>query len=115
MNQMELVECLREKTGCSYSEAKAALEATGSDLLEALCWLEQHNKTQLMGASCSTQDREPPKPEPEPAPKQPKPEGKADNTSKPDGEAKPKSNNNHHRRRRRPRGPKPEGGAPKAE
>ena len=65
MEQMEKVESLREKTGCSYSEAKAALEETGGDLLEALCWLEQHNKTQLVGASCSTEDREPPKTEPE--------------------------------------------------
>jgi len=61
MDQMELVETLREKTGCSYSEAKAALEESGSDLLEALCWLERHNKTQLAGASCSTENREPPK------------------------------------------------------
>lgn len=59
MEQLELVERLREKTGCSYSEAKAALEETGGDLLEALCWLEQHNKTQLVGASCSTENREP--------------------------------------------------------
>ena len=66
MDQMELVERLREKTGCSYSEAKAALETTGGDLLEALCWLEQHGKTQLVGVSCSTEDREPPKSEPEP-------------------------------------------------
>ena len=66
MDQMELVESLREKTGCSYSEAKAALDEAGNDLLEALCWLEQHGKTQLTGASCSTQDREPPKSEPEP-------------------------------------------------
>ena len=59
MEQLELVESLREKTGCSYSEAKAALEESGGDLLEALCWLEQHNKTQLVGASCSTENREP--------------------------------------------------------
>ena len=73
MEQMEKVELLREKTGCSYSEAKAALEETGGDLLEALCWLEQHNKTQLAGASCSTKDQEPPKTE-EP-PKKEKPAG----------------------------------------
>ena len=53
MDQMEKVESLREKTGCSYSEAKAALEETGGDMLEALCWLEQHGKTQLVGASCN--------------------------------------------------------------
>lgn len=66
MDQMELVESLREKTGCGYSEAKAALEETGGDLLEALCWLEQHGKTQVIGASCSTEDHEPPRAEPEP-------------------------------------------------
>lgn len=66
MDKMEKVESLREKTGVSYTEAKAALEANGDDLLEALCWLEQHGKTQMVGASCSTQDREPPQEEPQP-------------------------------------------------
>jgi len=51
-------------------------------------------------------------------PKQPKadskPEGKQDAAPKAEGEARPKSNN-HHRRRRHTKGPKPEGGAPKAE
>ncbi len=63
MDQMEKIESLREKAGVSYTEAKAALEAADGDLLEALCWLEQHGKTQLMGASCSTEDREPPQQE----------------------------------------------------
>jgi len=63
MDQMELVESLREKTGCSYSEAKAALEETGGELLEALCWLEQHGKTQLVGVSCSTENQDVPKTE----------------------------------------------------
>ena len=66
MDMMEKVESLREKAGVSYTEAKAALEQTGGDLLEALCWLEQHGKTQMVGASCSTQDREPPQEEPQP-------------------------------------------------
>lgn len=66
MDQMEKIEALREKAGVSYTEARAALEAAGGDLLEALCWLEQHGKTQLAGASCSTEDREPPCQEPEP-------------------------------------------------
>ena len=70
MDQLELVESLREKTGCSYSEAKAAIDETGGDLLEALCWLEGHGKAQLAGVSCSTEDREPPKAEPEPQPKE---------------------------------------------
>ena len=71
MEQMEKVELLREKTGCTYSEAKAALEETGNDLLESLCWLEQHNKTQLVGASCSTRDQEPPKAEQPPQKEKP--------------------------------------------
>ncbi len=71
MEQMEKVEFLREKTGCSYSEAKAALDSAGDDLLEALCWLETHGKTQMAGASCSTANQtppEPPKAETEPGP-----------------------------------------------
>ena len=74
MDRMELVEILREKAGCSYAEAKAALEESGDDLLEALCWLESHGKTQLAGASCSTADREPPKADPQPESK-PKEDG----------------------------------------
>lgn len=65
MEQMEKVESLREKTGCTYTEAKTALEENGGDLLDALCWLESHGKTQLTGASGSTENREPPKAEPE--------------------------------------------------
>lgn len=72
MDQLELVERLREKTGCSYSEAKAALDETGNDMLEALCWLESHGKTQLVAASCSTEEREAPKQDPEPAPQKKK-------------------------------------------
>ena len=74
MDRMEMVEMLREKAGCSYAEAKAALEESGDDLLEALCWLESHGKTQLVGASCSTADREPSKEEPQPQEK-PKSDG----------------------------------------
>lgn len=66
MEQMELIEALREKTGCSYSEARAAVAESGEDLLEALCWLEDHGKTQLVGAACSTSQREAPEPEPQP-------------------------------------------------
>lgn len=71
MDQMELVEALREKTGCSYSEARAALEESGGELLEALCWLESHGKTQLAGVSCSTADREIPEEEPQSEPEKP--------------------------------------------
>ena len=37
MDQMEKIETLREKTGCTSTEAKAALEASNGDLLDALC------------------------------------------------------------------------------
>ncbi len=79
MDNMEKVESLREKTGCTYVEAKAALEEAGGDLLDALCWLEQHGKVQAVGVACSTKDREAPSPEPETAeqpPKEPNPVSK---------------------------------------
>lgn len=69
MEQMELVESLREKTGCSYAEAKAAIDEAGDDLLECLCWLESHGKGSLIGASCSTENREIPKESPDTEPK----------------------------------------------
>lgn len=69
MEQIELVESLREKTGCSYAEAKAAIDEAGYDLLECLCWLEIHGKGSLIGASCSTENREIPKESPDTEPK----------------------------------------------
>lgn len=71
MEQMDLIEKIREKTGCSYSEARAALEESGGSLLDALCWLETHGKTQLTGASCSTEGRPAQEPEPEPECREP--------------------------------------------
>ncbi len=41
---MEHVEKLREKANVSYAEAKAALNACGDDLLEALLYLERQGK-----------------------------------------------------------------------
>lgn len=41
MDRFEMTEKLREKTGVSYEEAKAALEATEWDILEALVLLEE--------------------------------------------------------------------------
>ena len=61
MDQMEKIETLREKTGCTYTEAKAALEASNGDLLDALCWLEQRGKSMVAGAYASTEQQ----PEPE--------------------------------------------------
>ena len=75
MERMEQVEKLREKTGCSYSEARAALEESGGDLLEALCWLESHGKSQLAAASCSTENREPPAAEQDAEPETEKADG----------------------------------------
>ena len=44
MDNFEKVEKLREKTGVSYEEAKAALEATDYDLLDAIIKLEKDGK-----------------------------------------------------------------------
>jgi hypothetical protein len=44
MATMEHVEKLREKANVSYAEAKAALDACGDDLLEALLYLEREGK-----------------------------------------------------------------------
>ena len=45
MDKFEKVEKLREKTGVTYEEAKAALEATDYDLLDAIIKLEKEGKT----------------------------------------------------------------------
>ena len=44
MDRIEMVERLREKTGVSYEEAKAALEASDWDLLDAVVMLEKQGK-----------------------------------------------------------------------
>lgn len=44
MATLEQVEKLREKANVSYEEARAALDATGGDLLDALIYLEQQGK-----------------------------------------------------------------------
>ena len=46
MDRIELVERLREKTGVSYEEAKAALETSEWDLLDAVVLLEKEGKVQ---------------------------------------------------------------------
>lgn len=46
---LEDVECLREKANVSYEEAKAALERSGGDLLDALIDLERQGKTKTPG------------------------------------------------------------------
>jgi len=44
MSTLEQVEKLREKANVSFAEAKAALDATGGDLLDALIHLEKQGK-----------------------------------------------------------------------
>lgn len=44
MATLEQVEKLREKANVSYDEAKAALDATNGDLLDALIYLERQGK-----------------------------------------------------------------------
>lgn len=46
MATLEQVEKLREKTDVSFEEAKAALEASGDDLLEAIIYLERQGRVQ---------------------------------------------------------------------
>lgn len=45
MDNFEKVEKIREKTGVSYEEAKAALEANNYDILDAVIYLEKQGKT----------------------------------------------------------------------
>lgn len=44
MDNFEKVEKIREKTGVTYQEAKAALEATEYDMLDAMVYLEKLGK-----------------------------------------------------------------------
>lgn len=46
---LELVEQLRQHADVSFADAKAALEHTDGDLLEALIWLERQGKIDLAG------------------------------------------------------------------
>ena len=45
MESFEKVEKLRQRANVSYEEAKAALEASGWDLLDAMIYLEKEGKT----------------------------------------------------------------------
>jgi hypothetical protein len=44
MATLESVDKLRERANVSYDDAKAALEACGDDILEAMIWLEKQGK-----------------------------------------------------------------------
>lgn len=54
MERIELVELVREKTGVGYSDAKAALDASGDDLLDALVWLEDQGLSATRTAKGTT-------------------------------------------------------------
>lgn len=54
MEQLEKVEKLREKTGVTYEEAKAALEACEWDLLDAIVYLESQGKIKDAGMASYT-------------------------------------------------------------
>ena len=65
MTNLEMVETLREKANVSYEEAKAALEASNWDLLDAILLLESEGKIPTESASYSTRTEElPPEEEP---------------------------------------------------
>jgi len=66
MTNFEMVETLREKAKVSYEEAKAALEASNWDLLDAILLLESEGKIPPETASYSTRAEElPPEEEPQ--------------------------------------------------
>lgn len=54
MKTIDKVELIREKTGVSYEDAKAALDANDGDVLDAIIWLERAGKTQQRTAHSTT-------------------------------------------------------------
>ena len=63
----ELIQRLSDHTGVSFEDAKAALEACGGDMLDALSWLERAGKIPASGIhSYATDTGSAPPPEEEP-------------------------------------------------
>ena len=58
MDQLEKAEKIREKTGVTYEEAKAALDAAGGDILDALVYLENQGKVKEPEVSVYTTKEE---------------------------------------------------------
>ena len=58
MTNYEMVELLRQKANVSYEEAKAALEASDWDLLDAIVLLEREGKVPENDARFSTKAEE---------------------------------------------------------
>lgn len=55
MDNLEMVERLKEKTGVSYEDAKAALEASAWDLLDAVIHLEKDGKIEKKSGTYATE------------------------------------------------------------
>lgn len=58
MITIEQVERLRKKANVSYDEAKAALEACGGDLLDAMIYLERQGKVKSEGGAYSSRQEQ---------------------------------------------------------
>ena len=67
MEHFEMVEKLRQKANVSYEEAKAALEASEWDLLDALVYLESQGKVNMEKGDSFTTRKEPQPKKPEEA------------------------------------------------
>ena len=52
--KLRRAELVRDKTGVTFEEARAALEASGYDALDAIVWLERRGKTARQTASYTT-------------------------------------------------------------
>lgn len=55
--KLEQIDLLMERANVSYSEAKAALEQTNGDIVEALLYLEKSDKIKPQPASCKEKAR----------------------------------------------------------
>lgn len=61
MDHYEMVENLRTKANVTYEEAKAALEASDWDMLDALVLLEQNGKVDTATPEYTTKEKEEPR------------------------------------------------------
>ncbi len=65
MEKLEKVEFIREKCAVSYGDAKAALDACGDNVLDAIIWLEKQGKTAQQATSYTTEANAQPEVSPE--------------------------------------------------
>lgn len=71
MDDLEKVETIRTKCNVSYTDAKAALDAAGSNVLDAIIWLESQGKTQTTSAHAATESAPVDEPLPRWSPRRP--------------------------------------------